>query len=343
MLPQFFVSLKFFILSLLAVNQAHNPYSCPSILKTLDDYESCYLKANYDYIFCQTEQMDCLNSCLHVAGEFNRFGLINQPTLTSFIKISAHLMAASCNSLCKKPYNYDWPCLDQQRDKEGAWIDMRLFKTDKRTEEQKKEENALFFTTSDEEVILNQADLEYLLANPTIYLQTIPKKVSEEEFDYCLRYRQYPHKSPCTQEKQDELQRRIDARNNYLHRKMYTDPIEAMIKYWDSHTDFAIQYIRPECPILTKKSKSQCIRAFIDSITHQAYIAKREIVMQELQRRALQLKAVAIRQKQEKKSKKKIKAHSRKAVYFMGETPKRIFSKQALGQKNKAPYKLAHR
>lgn len=342
MLPQFLIPLKLFIVSLLAVYQGNNPYVCPTQLETLDDYESCYLKANHDYNFCLTEQMDGLESCHTFAQQIKRISFINQPGLTSLINIPAQLLASSCNSLCKKPYNYDWPCLDQQRDKERAWLDMRFFETDKRTKKQRKEELVLFLAFWDQVAVLERAHDFLQRADPSIYSRTIPQGMTPEELA-CIRIKVYQKDHPCmSSEEIGKAWKRDSERNSYVHTKMITDEIEAMIKYWHLHTDFA-HYIRPESPILSKKDTKQCMKAFIDSLWFQDYLAKRKTVMQEAQRRELRPKAVVIYQKQATKHKKKITRQSRKPVYFMGATPKPFNSQQSYKSKNKTQYKLAHR
>lgn len=355
MLPQIFVSLKFFILSLLAVYKADNPHFCPPVLKTVDDYQSCHLKALYDYNQCRYEQIDCFIDCANFASEAYRFGFIDQPLLTSVIKKAVEMLSSHCNSICKDPYSYEagWHCLDRKRDEEQAWLNMRWFETDKRTEKQKKEDSQHLLVWVNEQLTLDEAGFDYILANPEIYLQTLPKQLTPQELE-SLRYRPFSDESQLSDQEKDKLWARIDERNSYIKQKAVTDQIEAMIKYWESHTDFATKYLRPECPLLSKKSKNQCIQAFVDSLQHQAYLHKRSKVMHELQRLKLQHKAVSqcaeqITKTKIKNRKKTITAPARKKVlfdpvYFIGETPQRLYLKQqARPPKNKAQFKLAHR
>jgi len=347
MLPQIFVSLKFFILSLLAVYQADNPHFCPSVLKTLDDYQSCHLKALYDFDQCINEQWACLNNCANFANEANRFSFKDQPVLTGFTKVGIAMLGSSCNAICKSPYNpvAGLPCLDQKRREKNAWLRMSCFEKDQRTEEQKTEDAWRLWVGSEEQSILYDAGLKYVVADPKIYLRTIPEELSEDEKGSLRSDTQFL--SNQERSKLNKLYSRWSWRNFYLHQKELTNQIEAMIKYWESHTDFATKYVRPECPILSKKSKNQCIRSFVDSLQHRDYLYKRSKVMHELQRRKLQHKAIMVCEElpsKTQKRKKEIKAPQKKTAYFVGETPKRLYvNQQTRMPKNKAQFRLGYR
>src|SRR5437868_6965220 len=98
MLPQIFISLKFFILALLAAHNTNNPHSCPPVLKNIDDYQSCFLKAQFDLNHCQVEQMACLTNCLNFANEANRLSFTDQ-TVNGITKAAVGILAQSCNTL----------------------------------------------------------------------------------------------------------------------------------------------------------------------------------------------------------------------------------------------------